>query len=523
MRAALLGAAALAASFAAAQASELVDAVRADDDAAAIALIESGADVNAMTPDGATALHWAAYQDDVEMARRLIRAGADASVANDYGSTPLSEAAVAADAEMIALLLDAGADPNETNADGQTALMLVARTDRTEAARALIRAGADVNAAEQWRGQTALMWAAHDQRPAMTELLLEAGADPNARSFVNDWKRQTTIESRAQYRPSGGLTPLLYAAREGCLDCARALVEYGADVDLPDPDEIAPLLMAIDNLHFDVAQFLLEAGADPQKWDRRGRTPLYVAVDVNTLPNGGRPDLPSMDETTAMDIARALLAMGVEIDPQLKLRAPYRNVGADRGGDITLTIGVTPLYRAAKAFDLEATALLLEHGADPNMPQVGGITPTMVAAGQGSFDSDTRGAYDTADVQKRSIATLELLIAAGGDVNRTMYDNRRHVVIEPSLQPRQGQTAAHGAAIWGWGEVIRYLAENGADLTITDTAGKTVLDAALGRAGGNGRGGTSITPHPETGALIETLLAQDTASAEDPTRTASAQ
>ena len=56
------------------------------------------------------------------------------------------------------------------------------------------------------------------------------------------------------YRPFGGLTALLFAAREGCLECARALVEGGADIDLAGlPQDVTPLFIAIDNFHFDSA------------------------------------------------------------------------------------------------------------------------------------------------------------------------------------------------------------------------------------------------------------------------------
>jgi ankyrin repeat protein len=495
----------------------LVDAARTGDGEAALELLSSGADAAEAAPDGTTALHWAAHNDDLELARRLVREGADASARNDYGATPLSEAAVVGNVEMLDLLLDAGADANETNADGQTPLMIVARTNNVEAAQRLVRAGADVNAAETWRGQTALMWAAHDQRPAMVQFLLEEGADPNAVSVINEWERQTTTESRAQYRPSGGLTPLLYAAREGCDECVRLLVEGGADVNLVDPDEVSATIIAIDNGHFDVAKYLLENGANPNKWDMRGRTPLWAAINMNTLPHGGRADQPSDDETTALQLARLILDMGVNVDSQLKMRAPYRNVGADRGTDIVMDTGTTPLFRAAKAFDTEAITLLLEHGADPNLPNVSGVTPTTSAAGLGTFDVDIHGRYDTPDVQQRSIEALKLLIAGGGDINRPMFDPRRHVVIEAALLPKQGQAALHGAAFWGWSDVVRFLVENGADLYLVDTAGKTVVDAAMGRAGGNGRLGVNITAFPETAAVLEELMAQhqrQTASAE---------
>ncbi len=68
-------------------------------------------------------------------------------------------------------------------------------------------------------------------------------------------------EKRRLYRPFGGLTALMYAAREGCVECARALVEGGADPDLSGYRNITPLIMAIDNMHFDTAAYLIQAGA----------------------------------------------------------------------------------------------------------------------------------------------------------------------------------------------------------------------------------------------------------------------
>src|SRR5690606_1993751 len=103
----------------------------------------------------------------------------------------------------------------------------------------------------------------------------------------------------------GGFTPLLYAAREGCIECARHLIAGGADPDLHDPQRVTPLIMALYNLHFDFAAYMIaEAGADVDKWDLYGRTPLYMAADVSTLPvmgNGAMVVIPSMDRHTALD------------------------------------------------------------------------------------------------------------------------------------------------------------------------------------------------------------------------------
>ena len=70
----------------------LVDAAKAGDRAAALALIEKRVDVNAPEADGTTALQWAAHNGDVDLVQRLIRAGANVKAMNAFGATPMSEA-----------------------------------------------------------------------------------------------------------------------------------------------------------------------------------------------------------------------------------------------------------------------------------------------------------------------------------------------------------------------------------------------------------------------------------------------
>jgi ankyrin repeat protein len=471
----------------------LVDAVKSGDRAAALALIEKRVNVNTAESDGTTALHWAVHQNDLDLARRLIQAGANAKVKNDFGATPMSEAATIGNAAMIEMLVKAGADVESPNADGQTALMVVSRTGNVDAARVLIRDGANVNAREQWREQTALMWAAAQNQPAIVKLLVENGADVNARSKVNNWQRQVTAEPRAIYRPAGGWTPLLYSAREGCLECVRILAEAGADLNLADPERVSPLLLAVLNMRFDVAAYLIQKGANPNKWDWYGRTPLYIAVDVNTVPRGGRPDQPSLDETSSLQVIEMLLNAGANPNFQLKLAPPMRNIGNDRGLDRILTIGTSPLLRAAKAMDVPAIRLLLQKGADPNLANTPGITPTMAAAGHGSVDADTRGIYTTEDTQQRSIESLKLLLAAGGNIN--------------AKDGTRGLTPLHEAARWGWNDVVKFLVENGADLEAKDDRGMTPVDSAMGKAGGNSRGGQRIDVHEDTAELLRKLMA----------------
>jgi ankyrin repeat protein len=467
----------------------LVLAARANEVATVRALLSAhpAPDVNQRTADGTSALHWAVYHGNSELVARLLAAGADANARNDYGSTPMSEAAVRGDLQLLRALLSAGANVEAPNADGQTALMIVARTSNVAAAELLLAHGANPNAHEQWRDQTALMWAAAQKQPAMVRLLLKHGAAVEARSLVNDFTRQVTAEPRMQARPAGGFTPLLYAARAGCLECAQLLIKAGADPDLGDPDGVSPLLESILNLNYDVAALLIKHGVDVDHWDAWGRSPLYAAVDLDTLPVGGRADRPSLDQTSSLQVIKLLLVAGANPNLQLKLFPPYRSLRDDRGADSILTVGATPLLRAAKAADLPAIQLLLAHGANVELPTATGVSPLLAAAGVGSSALDTRGRYKS---QPEAIAAVQALLDKGADVNEA---------------DRSGQTALHGAASWGWNDLVKTLADRHANLMAKDARGRTAADVALGSASSSGR--ASAEAHPETAALLRQLMA----------------
>jgi ankyrin repeat protein len=440
---------------------------------------------------GSTPLLVAASHDDVAQVRQLLKTGADPNVRNKLDATPLLEAAFHSNPEIIKALLDAGADPNAAGADGQTPLMLVARGTNVAAAKMLLDRGADPKARESQRQQTALMWAAaNSQGPqgAMVRLLVERGADLDAKTATDLMTPLVSAEPRAQPRSPGGMTALMFASREGCLDCVAAMVEKGASINLPDPEGVTPLLWAIWNTRFDVAKYLIEHGANVNRWDWWGRTPLYLAVDYVTLPHGGRPDQPSLDQTLPIDIVRLLLEKGADPNPQLKMTAPLRATGNDRGLDPMLSPGTTPLVRAAKAMDVESMKALLDRGADITLTNSRGMTATLAASGMGSTDADTRGYFTTSDVQDRAIAALDLMFHNGGPIN--------------GKSGQFAQVPLHGAAFWGWNRVVEYLLQKGAEINLADSRGYTAVDYAMGRAGGNSRGGQRIDVHKDTADLL---------------------
>lgn len=465
--------------------ADLLSAARTNDKAEALAAVAAKEDVRLSSSDGTTALHWAVYNNNPVLARALIKAGADVNARNHYGSSPMSEAGVLGSAELLKLLLDAGADVESPTLEGQTALMSVVRTPNVDAAGLLIKRGANVNAFETWRGQTALMFASAQSQHAMVELLLKNGAEPNTVSTLEEWERQVTAEPRPQGRPFGALTALLLAAREGCVECARSLVAHGAAINQVDPNGITPLLMATLNARWDVAAYLIAAGADVNRWDTWGRAPLYSTVDYNTVPRGGRPDRPSQDATTPVQVAAMLLAKGANPNMQLKVFPPYRSLGNDRGGDSMLSTGTTPLIRAAKAADVAMTELLLKNGALVNLKNWAGYTPIMAVAGLGTNNVDIRGRFRD---EKNGIAVAQLLVAAGADIN---------------AKEDQGRSAIHGAVQQNWGEFIRYVAGAGADLNMEDRQGNTALDMAMGKAA-SGRFASTVEPNEKlAGVLLE--------------------
>jgi ankyrin repeat protein len=391
--------------------------------AVALGVSLSAAGPDTPAADGTTALHRSVSVNDVQKSEALIRTGADVNAVNRYGVTPLSLAAGNGNARLVELLINAGASPGTADAalhEGRTLLMLAARTGSAEAVKLLTAHGGVVNAAELRTGTTALMWAAAENRAEVVRALVAAGADVNARSKVTAYPHTPpgvigdALEEGYSYvgqtvLPRGGWTALMYAARQGALDAARALAECGADLNGQDPDGTPSITFAIINGHYDVAELLATKGANVNVSDRTGATPLYSAVDMHSLVTSfGRPELPRAVTDGSVGVARMLIAHGANVNAPLTTKVLKRTYQA---GDARLAEGATPLMRAAKAGDVAMMTVLIAAGADLERANAAGETALHIAAGSPAtvqFLTDEGASPDVKN--KAGLTPLEALL-----------------------------------------------------------------------------------------------------------------
>jgi ankyrin repeat protein len=509
------------------------------DRAAVQALLEKKADVNAAQADGATALQWAAYHDDLQLADILIAASANAKLANRDGATAMQLAAIRGSAPMIEKLLNAGVDVNERSPHGETPLMFAARNGNLQALSLLLQRGAGINEKESLRGTTALMWAVEQKHADAVKLLIQHGAvvgaasGPDSKggtaylapSIEQREKQEDFIRGRrklsapgdsvsaadaaaaaaafgfVQNTKGGGLTPLVLAAREDCLECAKLLIAAHANVNQVTRYGWTPLLTAVQNRHYRFAAYLLDNGADPNIANNGGWSPLYIAVDNRNIEGGDYPvRQPDMDH---LDLIKLLIAHGANVNQRVcgVESTPQKCKGDSTETRTIFTMqwlyedGATPFLRAAQSGDVAVMKLLLEHGADAKMATAHGDTALMVAAGIGWVDGVT---YEWSEAD--NLEALKMCLDLG---------------IDPNLANSDGRTALHGAAHKGRNDVVRLLVDRGAKLDARDNGSRDTFTGALqghrwlpiDYSRGLVRVGVqSAIPHPETEALLKKLM-----------------
>jgi uncharacterized protein len=525
-------------------------------------LIYAGANVKATTRLGAwTALLMAAQMGHARMLEILLNAGSDLKSTTASGATALMLASASGNVDAVRLLLSKGVDVNATeSARSETALLFATASNRVDVMRLLIDAGADVKLATKvvdLKAQTnpdedAFLRAQQEGlRPGRggsnqggygsAEVPPQAERNGGQRAAAPATRGSTGAASLApqqaasgagrgpdvagasrQFRfaelvsAQGGLTPLLFAARQGYVEAAQLLLASGADVNqVGGGDGTSPLLISIVNGHFDLARILLDKRANPRLGSDNGVTPLYAVLNVQWAPKAlyPQPRAYLQQKLTHIEMMKLLLDKGVDVNARLRKKVWYSGYNFDLSG--VDEIGATPFWRAAYASDVEAMRLLVAHGADPNIstikpagrPRTGdggretvddvsteppvpvggpGVTPLQAACGVGFGEGYAANSHRNAPTGWMP-AVKYLVEELGVDVN---------------ARDHEGNTALHHAAARGDNEMILYLVSKGADVMAVNRAGETTVDMANGPV-------QRIQPFPETIALLEKMGAKN--------------
>jgi ankyrin repeat protein len=201
-------------------------------------LLSSGADPNAVDPEGGTPLQYATSSAKIEVVRALLAGGANVRANSPDGYSVLHVVAVDREVQIAELLLAAGADVNARTTNGTTPLIASVCSPYSESKMSLtlIRAGADVNIVNS-DGETALFCATGRE---VVEELLKRGANPNI---------QSTRFS--------GETPLHKAALNGDKEVVELLLRYGADPTIRNYNGETPL--DITNVKFEEVRRILSS------------------------------------------------------------------------------------------------------------------------------------------------------------------------------------------------------------------------------------------------------------------------
>ncbi len=348
-------------------------AMKGDADMAQM-LIVAGANIRAITRLNAyTPLYLAAQQGSAPVIEVLVKAGADVKGTTANGTTPLMVAAASGEVAAVKALIDHGADVEAKDKyRGQTALMYAAANNRAAVIEALIAKGAERQGDEhrerperadarrprlrrqpgsarrgapgrprrraRWRG-------AGGRTPGGTSGAAAAGAPAGGqgggRPAAPAGRPPQVAGADRNYqlnelvKAQGGLTPLLFAVRQGYTESVDALLKAGAPINqVCAGDKTSPLLMAVINGHFDLAMALLDKGADPNLRSDNGAAPLYAALNVEWAPKAlyPQPRAHMQQKTSYLDLMTKLLDKGADPNARLNKKVWYSGYSFDLSG-----------------------------------------------------------------------------------------------------------------------------------------------------------------------------------------------
>jgi ankyrin repeat protein len=516
-------------------------------------LVSAGGRLEAVTRNGNyTPVHLAAKGGNAAVLEVLLDAGANASAkTTSGGATPLHLAAAQGSKAAVETLIDHDAtiDATET-AFGQTPLMWAAAFDRVAALEVLIARKADItltsaveNVPEKERADRTAATAKrrtavpqqYPDRAAGGSAARGGGAAAGGRGdgaaavggqrggrggrggapgdSANAGPQQLSYGQLVGSK--GGLTPLLFAAREGNLQSVVTLLKAGADINqVSKGDQTSPLLMATLNGHFDIALMLLEKGADPKLASEANATPLYAAINVQWAAKSlyPQPTAYKQQKITYLELMDALLKAGADPNARLSKHLWYMSYNFDLLG--VNTTGATPFWRAAYGTDVPAMRMLKRYGADHTIP-------TMKLGGRARGDDapveDDNVARDPSGlsaIPNGGPGVFPLHAASGVGYGEGYAANaHRHapdgwlpsvkylveeVGIDVNQRDHNGYNAVHHAAARGDNELILYLVSKGADVKAVSRRGQTTADMANGPV-------QRVPPFLETVALLEKL------------------
>ena len=373
---------------------------------------------------------------------------------------PLIEAVRNQDRDAVRALLREQVDVNAPQPDGATPLHWAVHWENLEIADLLIGAGADANVANDL-GVTPLVMACRSGNAALVGRLLVAGADPNP-----------TLAS--------GETALMAAARVGSLEAVDALAARGADVNAIETTRGQSALMwAVANEYPEVTRALLEHGADVHARSStrtrvfsmggsRGAGSASRGITLEEVEQGGSTPLLFAARSGDLESARLLVAAGADVHD-------------------TTADGNTALVIAAHSGHGSLAAFLLDEGADANAAPLG-YTALHAAVVRGNLlDRDVLNPDPGAGV-----SLVRALIAHGADLNTRLLKGtpvRRWSHDFAFMAPWVGATPLWLAAKFLEVDMMRVLADAGADPRLASSNGTTPLMAAAGL--GYSRGGGS--------------------------------
>jgi uncharacterized protein len=456
-------------------------------------LIEAGADVNAREKlRGTTALMWAAEQHHPEAVKVLLASGADPATKSAGAGLPRNYLANRVNTRTVDLAQARRKRATEAGRTYEEQLAIEQKEGRELGGqRGLGQAiGPDGQplANQPGRGRGAGAAAATRGRGAGAA----GGAATAATAAADSDDDNEVVFAGLVGSGGGGLTALTFAAREGDLASATALLDAGANVNQTTEYGWTPLLTAVNNRNYRLARVLLDRGANPNLANKGGWTPLYLATDNRNIEGGDYPvPKPDLDH---LEMITALLDKGANPNAAVKENTLTRTIFTMQW---FWEDGATPFVRAAQSSDTALMKLLVARGADPTATTVNGDNALTASAGIGWVEGVT---YERS--VKENVEAMRMLLDLGLDPN--------HANIE-------GRTALMGAALKGRSEVVQLLVERGAKLDQfdhgsrdTDKVGSIAAGATwqpIDYAEGLVRVGVqSAIARPETAALIRKMM-----------------